>query len=582
MTNGSTKEKRDVITSKADVVPTLCADGLTSVSPAEALSRTTNADIVISAKPFLNYDVLAEGLLSHYDKNFVSRILDFAKNGTPIGYEGPRLIRDCKKWPSVHTFSNEIQQSIATDVKIGRKFGPFSCPPFANFVASPMGAFRKRSGKVRVIHDLSWPPSRSINDHISPEEYSVKYITLDYIVRRVKLYGRHSLLSKLDISDAFKHILVTPKDWELLGTVFEHTINGERVKQYYIDVVLPFGLRSSPKLFTEFADALQYIMRTRGAVECHHYMDDYITMGPGRSSQCQSNLNIMIQACHDVGFAINPQKLIYPTTVLEFLGFVIDTDLLEIRISQERLSDIYADLCNWECRKKCTKRELLSLIGKLMFISKVVRSGRTFVRRLIELSKRAKYLHHRIKLNSSAQQDIRWWLAYLPTWNGISAFMDDDWTSSVDLQMFTDASDLALAGYFNGEWFIVPLDAEQKSRSINWRELYAIVVAVATWGSKLTSKQLLIHCDNMAVCHILKSGTSKNIQIMTLVRLLFYYCAQYNCVCSAEYISTHDNTLADSLSRLQLSKFRTLAPGANTTMTVPYPVYDILSNSLIV
>ena len=40
----------------------------------------------------------------------------------------------------------------------------------------------------------------------------MKYITLDYIVRRVKLYGRHSLLSKLDISDAFKHILVTPKD----------------------------------------------------------------------------------------------------------------------------------------------------------------------------------------------------------------------------------------------------------------------------------------------------------------------------------------------------------------------------------
>ena len=136
---------------------------------------------------------------------------------------------------------------------------------------------------------------------------------------------------------------------------------------------------------------------------------------------------------------------------------------------------------------------------------------------------------------------------------------------------------------YNVLWFIVPLGAEQKSRSINWRELYAIVVAVDTCGSKLTSKQLLIHCDNMAVCHILKSGTSKNIQIMTQVRLLFYYCAQYNCVncvCSSEYISTHDNTLADSLSRLQLSKFRTLAPGANTTMTVPYPVYDILSNSL--
>ena len=103
-----------------------------------------------------------EGLSSHYDKNFVSRILDLHKNGTPIGYEGPRSLRDCKNWPSLYTLSNEIQQSTATDVKLGRKVGPFNCLPFDNFV----GTFHKRSGQVRVIHDLSWPPCRSIDDHI--------------------------------------------------------------------------------------------------------------------------------------------------------------------------------------------------------------------------------------------------------------------------------------------------------------------------------------------------------------------------------------------------------------------------------
>ena len=86
-----------------------------------------------------------------------------------------------------------------------------------------------------------------------------------------------------------------------------------------------------------------------------------------------------------------------------------------------------------------------------MSISKVVHSGRTFVRRLIELSKRAKYLHHQLERLTRYQVVVS---GGLPTWNGISAFMDDFWTPSVDLQMFTDASDVALAGYVNGEWCI--------------------------------------------------------------------------------------------------------------------------------
>ena len=131
------------------------------------------------------------------------------------------------------------------------------------------------------------------------------------------MYGPHTLLGKLDLADAFKYIYVRPEDWELLGTVFNHhTEHGDIIKHYYVDVVLPFGLRSSPKLFSKFADALQYIMINRGVTECYHYMDDYITFVPAITSQCQTNMDIMIQACNDVGFAINPNKLCGPSTVL--------------------------------------------------------------------------------------------------------------------------------------------------------------------------------------------------------------------------------------------------------------------------
>ena len=174
-----------------------------------------------------------------------------------------------------------------------------------------------------------------------------------------------------------------------------------------------------------------------------------------------------------------------------------------------------------------------------------------------------------MQLNDSVRRDIKWWLLYLPSWSGVSVFMDDYWTRSVEINFYTDASDLAISGYYDGEWYFVPLSDAQRNASINWRELYAVVVAVATWGSQLKSKQILLHCDNMVVCNILKKGTSKNEHLMELVRMLFYISAHYNLLCSAMHIPTHDNSIADSLSRFQFNRFRRLAPMANPHMTIP-------------
>ena len=75
-------------------------------------------------------------------------------------------------------------------------------------------------------------------------------------------------------------------------------------------------------------------------------------------------------------------------------------------------------------------------------------------------------------LSKSFQEDIDWWLEYLPRWNGISVFYDDEGVSNADLDLYTDASDIAVPGYFKGMWFVLPAT---NSRSINWREMYAVV-----------------------------------------------------------------------------------------------------------
>ena len=66
---------------------------------------------------------------------------------------------------------------------------------------------------------------------------------------------------------------------------------------------------------------------------------------------------------------------------------------------------------------------------------------RMFLRRLISLSTSVSELSHHISLSADARADIRWWLDFLPTWNGISVIPPPP-VSNVDLHLFTDASSI--------------------------------------------------------------------------------------------------------------------------------------------
>ena len=71
---------------------------------------------------------------------------------------------------------------------------------------------------------------------------------------------------------------------------------------------------------------------------------------------------------------------------------------------------------------------------------------------MIEVSKKASYLHHHVKLNAEFWADIEWWLSYLPAWNGVSYLYKAGWTSSADVELFTNASDNGFGCYFQGQW----------------------------------------------------------------------------------------------------------------------------------
>ena len=229
-------------------------------------------------------------------------------------------------------------------------------------------------------------------------------------------------------------------------------------------------------------------------------------------------------------------------------------------------------LPTWLNKKSCTKQQLLSLIGKLSFVAKVVRPGRIFLRRLIDMSTSVTKLHHHININKEALQDIKWWWEFLPSWNRKSIIPDAFTITSHDLKLFTDASKtIGFGALYRKSWIQGRWDGRTSSLSIDFKELFAILAAVVTWGAQWEGKRIVFITDNLPITQIWQQGTSKSKPIMFLVRRLFLTAAQIGFSLSFKHILGKNNNIADSLSRFQENRFRQLMPTADPWPT-PLPI----------
>ena len=108
------------------------------------------------------------------------------------------------------------------------------------------------------------------------------------------------------------------------------------------------------------------------------------------------------------------------------------------------------------------------------------------------------------------------------------------------------------------------------------KELTPIVIAAAIWGRKWFGQSLLVRSDNIATVAIVNNGTSHNSEAMHLTRCLAFIAAKFQLSMSAVYLP-EKNTIADAISRNNLSLFHSLYPQAHKRRTkVPVALVDLL------
>ena len=182
---------------------------------------------------------------------------------------------------------------------------------------------------------------------------------------------------------------------------------------------------------------------------------------------------------------------------------------------------------------------------------------------------KAQHLHHRIKLNQEFHRDIDWWLHYLPTWNWVSLWYESYWLTSMEYQLFTNASDVGFSCYFQGHWCqgkFPDIFFQDGLMSINWRELYTITMASAIWGDQFRGKRILVHCNNASIMQIMAKYSSKSKSMMVLVHSLTMFGMWNNFDLHLQHIPGINNGITNALSRFNHDQFWHLAPDVDPSM----------------
>ena len=495
----------------------------------------------IPIKSNWNLQKLQQQLQDYHDKE----IVDWLRYGWPSGrlptMEPPA--KTYKNHKGATDYPEALQKYITKEAEKGAVMGPFNIIPFTRNVGiSPISTRpKKQSGDRRVIIDLSFPPGQGVNDGMIKDNYLGEMIKLtfpkvDDLALRIYTLGKEARMFKVDLSRYFRQLPLDPGDYSLVGYI----IDG----QLYFDKMLPMGMRTAPYIAQRVSNALRYIHQQLKFFLLN-YVDDFV--GAEHKDTIWRAFEHFTRLLEELKVDTSPEKMVPPTTRLEFLGVTLDSQTMTMEIPPEKIEETQKELHTWLYKSQATKKELQSLLGRLQFMSKCIRQGRIFVSRLLNWL-RNWGTHSRRPIPGEARKDIAWWGRFLSTYNGVSLI----WLHTeprLDHVMATDASKAGFGGLSGHKYFRGRFPSQWRDKNIAELEIRAVVVALKIWGTELQGLYFWIHMDNEAVATVINTGAAREESLQEALREIALLAAQNQFIIKAKHISGVSNRIPDWLSR---------------------------------
>ena len=441
--------------------------------------------------------------LRGFDKVEICQLIEF---GFPVGLTLDQKL-ECKtrNHGSSYMWYSYVDKFIVDEVSECGLSGPFSLSPWKNTVISPLMTAHKKPLSRRTVFDATYGDS-SVND-ATPGDFYMGQPTLytypkveDYRVLILKA-GRGSFMWKRDLARFFLQLPMDPVDYNKVAMVWRGL--------FFFFVGLAFGLRHSGLNGQRVTDAVAWIHSRLGLETAEekpysivNYVDDLggVEDSKPRATSAYKAMGWLLE---DLGLAESTKKAEAPTTCITYLGVEFDSQAMEMRVPPSKLQEIKSEIRLWLKRTTINKKELQSILGKLFWVSKVVKHSRVFLGRLLELLRSMTGLQDRkkVKILEETRKDILWWANFLEHYNGVEMITVEDpfkltYHQLLDTPHEVCAGDATPTG--GGAWHgyeywcgLLPEKLMDPQIPIHIKEFWVLIVSAKRWGGTWTGRAIV-------------------------------------------------------------------------------------------
>ena len=214
-------------------------------------------------------------------------------------------------------------------------------------IISPMGVIPKPDGGVRLIHDCSQPSGKSVNDYCTTD-WNQKFSRVDDAVTKVT---ERCYMAKCDLKSAYRSVKLSEHSQRFTG--FKWQFGSQTV--YIKNKCLPFGSKLAPGIFHHLTQAVKRMLNRRGLKATVVYLDDFFIKAD-TLNDCTAALQILVQFLRKLGFQINLNEVVDPTTKITFLGIEIDSVNMTLRLPDKKLHQVREELALFQKRIQASKK----------------------------------------------------------------------------------------------------------------------------------------------------------------------------------------------------------------------------------
>ena len=491
-------------------------------------------------------------------------LVQFMIHGFPLGLaDAPKLTPCDRNHGSAYQFYPHLDKFVVNEIKSGGLTGPFKSPPWTDLMLSPLMTAPKKPSSRRSVFDATFGED-SLNNSTPGDQYLgtptiYTYPKIDDMHEIILRCGQGCFLWKRDLHRFYLQIPMDPVDYRNVGFVWRGL--------FFLFIALMFGLRHSGLQGQRITDAVSWIHRRAGLntpgerlFNCINYSDD---LGGGEESRSRSvmSFNKLGELLAELGLVESTDKASSPSTSMVYLGIQFDTVAMTMSVPPEKLAEVKAEIVRWCKKTTATKRPFQSLLGKLFWISKVVRHSRTFMGRLLAQLREmtGKPDSYKARLSEDCMKDLTWWERFLKEYNGVTMIKNQDAIKLTLDQLLDKPSTICVGdatltggGAWHGQQYWsrqLPDQLKDPTIPVHVKEFLVVIVSTRLWGDRWSGQVIQIFCDNDAVCDVVEGERPSDSRMLSLLREFKYWVCKYRFYPVMRKISSADNHIADHISR---------------------------------